>query len=323
MIYYSKIKMSKPEAIGKILNQTGIGRELQREKNRQKRQLARVKKKKNYPVPTEMHSMELSPIFNTTLAERKKGWCRRDLWNGKYIEAGKSKLPNDKGLIQGEDLSVLLGCFLFLKHTKTKHDKYTFETTPYQMLRLFGEDEDIQKDITGGRDYQRLRDSLSRLQSNNISTNFWWDTIKRERIVKYSFHFLESVGEGEQKSLRIRLSKDIADSIEKGYVKYLTKNSLLNIIRLRGHAKILALYLLKLAGYKKELEQNLETILRLLGLEDKYKRMEKRYFNRYTKEIIIPAMKRASETIGFHCEYKKEEKKFYLHRPFSLAHKQK
>ena len=323
MIYYPKIKMGKPETIKKILGRTEVGRELQREKDRQKKQLVRSEKKRNYSVPTEMHSMELSLIFNTTLAEREKGWCRRDLWNGRYIEAGKSKLPNDKGLIQGEDLSVLLGCFLFLKHSKTKHNKYTFETTPYQILRLFGEDKDIQRDITGGRDYQRLRDSLNRLQSNNISTNFWWDTIKGERVIKYNFHFLESVGEGEQKTLRVRLSKDIADSIEKGYVKYLRKNSLLNIIRLRGHAKILALYLLKLAGHKKELEQNLETVLRLLGLEEKYKRMEKRYFNRYVKEVVAPAMERASKTIGFHCEYRGEEKKFYLHRPLSISHKEK
>jgi len=316
--------MDKPERVGKIINQTEAGRELQREKNRQKKQLAKTEKRRNYPVPTEMHSMELSPIFNTTLAEREKGWCKRTLWNGKYIEAGKSGLPSDKGLIRGEDLSVLLGCFLFLKHTnKIKYDKYTFETTPYQILKLFGENKDIQRDITGGKDYQRLRNSLNRLQSNNISTNFWWNTIKKERTVKYNFHFLESVGEGEQKSLRVRLSKDIADSIEKGYVKYLKKNSLLNIIRLRGHAKILALYLLKLAGHKKDLEQNLDTVLRLLGLEEKYKKMEKRYFNRYVKEVIVPAMERASETIGFYCKYREEEKKFYLHKPLSITHKEK
>lgn len=310
--------MEKPKVIKDILYQTQIGKKLQKEKKKYHGQLTNIEKRKNYPVLTEMHSMELSPIFATTFEEREKGWCRRNLGDGKYIEAGRTKLPDDKGLIREEDLSVLLICFLFLKHTKTNRDKYTFETTPYQILKIFGEDKEIQKDIKGligGKNYQRLRDSLSRLLNNSISTNFWWDTINGERIVKYDFHFLDSVGEGEAKSLRISLSKDIADSIEKGYIRYLKRNSLLEIIRLRGHAKILALYLLKLAGYKKELEQNLNTILKLLGLEEKYKGMEKKYFNRYVKEVIVPAMEKASAVIGFHCEYKTEEEKFYLYKP--------
>ena len=80
---------------------------------------------------------------------------------------------------------------------------------------------------------------------------------------------------------------------------------------------------MKRIGTKREFEHNLDTVLKMLGLESKWGKLPKFRLNFYVERTIIPAMEKASKTIGFHCEYKKEEKKFYLYRPLSIAHKQK
>ena len=302
--------MTKPEIIGKILNQTEIGRELQREKNRQKKQLVGVVKKKRQIAPVEQNIMEFSSVFATTPENRKRGWFKIGLKNGKYVRIATSKDPEDRGLIQPGDLDVLLLCFLIAKDKKD----YTFETSNYGMASLLGDKP------WGGRPRARIRDGLKRLVSNLITTNFWFDTINGERTIRNNFHFLDSLGEGKEDTYRIRLSKDIVESLRRGYRKSV---DLEKVFHLRGYAKFLCLYLMKRIGAKKEFEHNLNTILKLLGLESKWKKLPNFRLNFYVERTIIPAMKRASETIGFHCEYKKEEKKFYLHKPLSIAHKQK
>jgi len=305
--------MTKPEAIGKILNQTEIGRELQREKNRQKKQLVGVVKKKRQIAPVEQNVMEFSSVFATTPEDRKRGWLKIGLKNGKYAEI-RAVIPQDRkqpDLIQEGDLDILLVCFLLAKHRKS----YTFEASSYQILGELGE-----KTTTGGNQYKRVRGALSRLKSNLITTNWWWDTLRKERIIRSQFNFLDKVDEGEERTFRISLNKGMMESIERGYRKNI---KLEKVFRLRGYGKLLCLYLMKRIGIKKEFEHNLDTILKLLGLEKKWGKLPKFRLNFYVERTIIPAMERASETIGFHCEYKREEKKFYLHKPFSIAHKQK
>jgi len=308
--------MTKPETIGKILNQTEIGKELQREKDRQKKQLVRTVKKRKQIAPVEQNVMEFSSVFATTPEDRKKGYFKISLKNGKYAEI-RAVIPKDgkqPDLIQEGDLDVLLLCFLIAKDKKD----YTFETSNYAMASLLeGREKGLPK---SGYDRTKTKNALRRLASNLITTNFWFNTINGERIIRNNFHFLDSLGEGEEDTYRIRLSKDIAESLRRGYRKSV---DLEKVFRLCGYAKFLCLYLMKRIGTKKEFEHNLGTVLKVLGLESKWGKLPKFRLNFYVKRTIIPAMEQASETIGFHCEYKKEEKKFYLYRPPSISHKEK
>jgi len=72
------------------------------------------------------------------------------------------------------------------------------------------------------------------------------------------------------------------------------------------------LYFLKLIGEKTNFEQNLDTILKLLGKEEKYKTYSARELNKNVKRIIVPAVKKALEVIGFDCFYNNKERKFYF-----------
>jgi hypothetical protein len=152
------------------------------------------------------------------------------------------------------------------------------------------------------------------MQSNHIETNFWWDTINGERIIKNNFNFVSSVVEGEKKSLRISLNRDIVESLEKGYVKFLTESSLRDILKLRGHAKVLALFLLKLVGSKSRQDLNLRTVLKYLGVEDKYNKLPGYRFRFYVSKMITPAMEKAAKAIGLSCAYNKDKQQFHLRR---------
>ena len=277
-----------------------------------------VVKKESTKIPTSMQAMELSLIFNTSSEERKQRWCQRSLKNDYYIKAAAPTAndPDQPGLIREEDLNTLLVCFLLLKHSRTKRDKYTFETTPYQILNFFRGNKpgSLPKEFIGGSGYAQMKDSLCRMQSNHIETNFWWDTINGERIIKNNFNFVSSVVEGEKKSLRISLNKDIVESLEQGYIKFLEESSLRDILKLRGHAKVLALFLLKLLGSKPRQDLNLKTVLRYLGVEDKYKQLPVKFCNLNVKRHIIPAMEKASNAIGLSCVYNKDSQQFHLRR---------
>lgn len=298
----------KPVKISEIMPRIRVEKKLRAKKAKEKTQFP-VVKKEIPKIPTPMQAMELSLVFNSSSEERKQGWCKRYLKNDYYVEA-RAVIPEPgatPALIREEDLNTLLVCFLLLKHSRVKINKYTFETTPYQITKFLGED-------TGGTQYADLKESLSRLTANYITTNFWWDTINSERIVKNEFHFLDSVAEGEQKSLKIGLSPEIVDSLEKGYVKFLTESSLRDILKLRGHAKVLALFLLKLVGPKSRQDLNLQTVLKYLGVGDKYNRLLKKNFNTNVKKQIVPAMKKASKAIGISCAYDKDKQQFHLRR---------
>lgn len=194
-----------------------------------------------------------------------------------------------------------------LKHARVKPDKYTFETSYYQMTKI------IEKALSG-QQYEDLKKSLRRLKSNNLTTNFWWDTILGQRIIQMDFSFLASVGEGEEEKLKITLDPNIAKSLEEGYLKLLEENDLQQIVRLRGYAKVLALYLLQLIGHKSKQILNIETVLRYLGLEGKYNKLPKKYFNRNVKKVIEPAMERACGIFGYTATYDKEKKQFNIQR---------
>jgi hypothetical protein len=263
---------------------------------------------KKSEIAVEQNSLELVVVFSTSPEEQKKGWCKRELGKDRYIQV-QTVVETDKnssiGLIRETDVSTLLMVFLLLKHATIKPSKYSFETTPYQILKFFGKE-------LNDKNYKDLKDSLLRLAGNFVTTNFWWDTINKERTVKKYFHFLGSVGEGEKKSLKISINEDIVKSFEAGYIKYLGERNLVEILKLQGYAKILALYFLKLIGEKTNFEQNLDTILKLLGKEEKYKTYSARELNKNVKRIIVPAVKKALEVIGFDCFYNNKERKFYF-----------
>jgi hypothetical protein len=285
-----------------------------------KRQEGQVKKKKqkkylpvvqnvNSKVPTSMHAMELGLIFNTSSGERERRSCERVLRNGYYIRAAAptDSIPGQPGLIKEEDLSTLLVCFLLLQHSGAKPSKYTFETTPYQITKLFG-------GTIGGENYTKLKNSLDRLVANYVSTNFWWDKVLGQRIDESNFHFLEGVDKGQDKALRITLGSKIVESLEKGYLRILEESDLKHIIKLRGHAKVLALFFIKLLGYKTEQALNLKTVLRYLGMEEKWSNLPVFRFNRNVKRSVIPSMEKASSAIGFSCAYNKDKQQFHLRR---------
>ena len=308
VIFFKKGKIMEPEKISGIISEMNVVKELQKEKKKREKQLIVVREESS-KIPTSMQAMELSLVFNTSLDERKQGWCKRYLKSDYYVEA-RAVIPepeSEPDLIREEDLNTLLVCFLLLKHSRIKPSKYTFETTPYQITKFFGED-------IGGRQYADLKESLSRLQANRISTNFWWDTVNGERAIKNDFHFLNSVREGEEKSLRISLSEDIVESLEHGYVKLLTESSLRGILKIRGHAKVLALFLLKLLGYKSHQDLNLKTVLRYLGVENKYNKLPGYRFRFYISKMITPAVEKAAKVIGFTCAYNKNKQQFHLRR---------
>ena len=298
----------EPEKISGIMSRIEVGEKLRNQKMEKEKQLPVVGKESS-KIPTSMQAMELSLVFNTSPHERKQGWCKRYLKKDYHVEA-RAVIPepeSEPDLVREEDLNTLLVCFLLLKHSRIKPSRYTFETTPYQITKFFGED-------VGGRQYADLKESLGRLQANRISTNFWWDTVNGERAIKNDFHFLNSVREGEEKSLRISLSEDIVESLEHGYVKLLTESSLRGILRLRGHAKVLALFLLKLLGYKSQQDLNLQTVLRYLGVENKYNKLPGYRFRFYINKIIAPAAEKAANAIGFSCTYDKARQQFHIRR---------
>ena len=268
---------------------------------KEKQAMMIVKKEKKDWLPVEQNSMELSPIFNTSKAEQEKGVVRRELGRGRYIQISKDIKGN---LIHFEDLSTLVACFLLLKHSR-KRKGYSFETSYYQFLSIVGEGR-------GGKDYKKLEQSLRRLQSCNITTNFWFDTISGKRITLATFNFLDGVDEGEEQSLRISLSEHIVKSMEMGYLRWLEENELKEILHLRGYAKVLALFLLKRTNNGPGVKFILDRILEVLGVKEKYGKLPKHRFNFYIKRRIIKAIERASNTIGYGSKYNPEEKMFYI-----------
>ncbi|MBA7492711.1 hypothetical protein ES702_03261 [subsurface metagenome] len=268
-------------------------------------------RKEDQLVPVEQNVMELAPIFGASRVDRREGRFQIDLAQGRYIKiAAVIPEPGESPeLICGEDLDVLLVCFLLAKDKKD----YEFETSIYQILKFLGED------TSGGILYERVRKALTRLKNNQIETNFWWDTIMGHRVVKTQIQFLDSVAEGTQKSFRVRLNKEIAESLEVGYVKLLGRDLLQRIGKLRGYSKFLALYFIKRIGVKDAFQHNLETVLRLLGVEGRYKKLPRFRFNRNIKKFIIPAVKKAAEAIGFHCTYDKNTQQFHLRKARKLA----
>lgn len=262
-----------------------------------------IKKKKDW-LPVEQNSMELSLVFNTTKAEQKRGIVRRELGKGKYMQVSN---PKDSELIRNEDLITLFSCFLLLKHSGKRKD-HSFEVSYDQFFTLFGRGQG------GGWRYERLKGSLDRLQANNITTNSWWDTINGERIVLAKFHFLDGVDEGKEKTLRISLSNHIVKSMEHGYLRWLEENDLKEILHLRKFARVLALFLLKRTNFGPGVKFSLDKVLDILGVKEKYKKLQRKFFNLSLKRTIIPAVEKAAKTIGYVSYYKKKEKIFIIEK---------
>ncbi len=240
-------------------------------------------------VAVEQNVFDMSVAFNTTPQEQKNKYVIRYFNEENYIAVGA---PPQSELIRTEDLVLLVSCFLLYKHTKTRIDKYTIEVNYSQIAALLG----LKK---SGENYKQIKAGLKRLVSNFVETNFWFDTVKSERVVKSEFHFLEKVDKGKSESVRIRFNPDIIRSMEEGYLKVLEEKSLMKILRLRGYASVLALFLLKKIGTDKEKNLTMEFILEILGIKQKYLQYSLRDRNRNIKKNIIPALEKAANSIGY------------------------
>ena len=86
--------------------------------------------------------------------------------------------------------------------------------------------------------------------------------------------------EGEEESVRISFSEDIAKSMEMGYIRWLEDKKLKDILRLRGHAKVLVLFFLKRIGQEKLGVYTMESVLEYLGVKEKYEKMPTMYKNK-------------------------------------------
>ena len=95
--------------------------------------------------------------------------------------------------------------------------------------------------------------------------------------------------------------------MEKGYLRWLEEKKLKDILKLRGHAKILVLFLMKRLNDGVGLKFSLDYILDLLGLKEKYSKLPKFRFNFYVKKMIIPAMEKAANILGCSCTYYKKK----------------
>lgn len=285
--------MGNIEKIGGIITQ--VVKEV-KEKNKEikKEQQNYIITKKKETVPIEQNALELMGVLNTTKEEQEKGIAKRNLGNEKYIEI---RAAVGKELCKREDIATLLVCFLFLKHHSTVKKRYTFETSYRQFIEMLGLD-------SGGWQEKEIKKSLDRLVSNFITTNFWWDTIDGERIVKSSFHFLGGIDEGEEKSLRITLAEHIAKSMEAGYLKFLEEHKLKDILKIRSYfAKTLVLLFLKRFWENNTREIFINTILEFLGVKKKYNTLSTKRRNENIKRYIIPAVQEAADFVGFAVTY--------------------
>lgn len=250
-----------------------------------------IRQEKGQAVRVEQNILDASVIFNTTEQERTRGVVERwvDKEKTKYI---KLFARVEGELVKVEDLNFLLGCFLLLKHARVKVNKYTIETNYKQIGELL-----LLTDA--GLNYENIREGLSRLVTNFVETNFWWDTINGERIVKSEFHFLDRVDKGEVEKVRIRMNPEIVDSMEKGYLKVLEEKNLLKMLRLKGYAKVLALLFAKKLGIDQEKTYTIMYVLELLGVKEKYEKYERWERNEYFKRVIIPAVSQAADVLGY------------------------
>jgi len=250
-----------------------------------------IKQERGEKVAVEQNVLDASIIFNTTEEERKRGVVER------WVDKEKTKYMKlfarvEGELVKVEDLNLFLGCFLLLKHARVKVNKYTVETNYSQIVELL-----LLTDA--GINYENIKEGLNRLVTNSVETNFWFDTISGERIVKSEFHFLDRVDKGEVEKLRIRINPEIVDSMEKGYLKVLEEKKLIKMLRLKGYAKVLALLFAKKIGIDQEKTYTISYSLELLGLKEKYEEYNERERNDYLKRVIIPAVSQAADVLGY------------------------
>jgi len=259
--------------------------------------LSKTKSKNNLSV--EQNTLEFASVFNTTKEEQEKKIATRYLpglnpqRERKFVKFGTGTLEGNE-LVKLEDLNTLLACFLLLQHTD-KRKGYSFETSYNKLAKLVFDVPDSRP--AGGREIEEVKKSLNRLSTCIMETNFWWDTISNERVIK-SINHLMSYREGEEESVNISFSEDIAKSMEMGYIRWLEDKKLKDILRLRGHAKILVLFFLKRIGQGKLGVYTMESILEYLGVKEKYEKMSIKYRNREIKRTILPAIEKAVKVLG-------------------------
>ncbi len=283
--------MDKIEKIGSIINQTVANIKEKTQKIKKEQQNYAIAKKET-KVPVEQNTLEMAIVLQTSPQEQKEGIARREFKNGDYVEIRKVV---GKFLCRREDITTLLACFILFKHSENKHG-YSFETTYYKLNQMLGD--------IGGWQYKNIRESLSRLSENNIETNFWWDKGKKERVVRNTFHFLNSKAEIDEEKLKISFDEEIAKSMEQGYIKFLEEKDLKDILKIRSpFAKTLVLLFIKRFWEGSPTPHHINTILEYLGLKDKYEKFPRWKKNKYIRQSIIPAIQEAAKFLGYTVTY--------------------
>ncbi len=259
--------------------------------------LSKTKGKNNLPV--EQNTMEFASVFNTTKEEQKEKKVVRYLpglnpkGERRFVKFGTGTLEGNE-LVRLEDLNTFLACFLLLQHTD-KRKGYSFESSYNKLAKDVFDVPDSCP--AGGREIEKVKKSLNRLSTCIMETNFWWDKIGNERVVK-SINHLMSYREGEEESVCISFSEDIAKSMEMGYIRWLEDKKLKDILRLRGYTKVLVLFLMKRIGQGKLGVYTMDSILEYLGVKEKYEKMSTKYKNREIKRTILPAIEKAVKVLG-------------------------
>ncbi|HRR96940.1 MAG TPA: hypothetical protein P5150_09470, partial [Candidatus Ratteibacteria bacterium] len=286
--------------------------------------LSKTHSKNNLPI--EQNTMEFASVFNTTKEEQEKKIVTRYFpglnpqGEKRFVKFGTGTLEGNE-LVKLEDLNTLLACFLLLQHAD-KRKGYSFETSYNKLAKMVFDVPDSRP--AGGREIAEIKKSLNRLSVCIMETNFWWHKIGNERIVKKITHLMANE-EGEEESVRISFSEDIAKSMEMGYIRWLEDKKLKDILRLRGHAKVLVLFFLKRIGQEKLGVYTMESVLEYLGVKEKYEKMPTMYKNQEIKRTIIPAIEKAVKVLGLSYKIvpeKHPEKIFIFKEQKKLAPKE-
>ncbi|MCL5674300.1 MAG: hypothetical protein M1501_00960 [Candidatus Omnitrophica bacterium] len=282
----------EPQKINNILPEVVEKIEQKKEEVKKEKQTFAITKKENN-IPMEQNCLELGLILNTSSEEQKTGVAKRKLGNGKYVSIEATRTGE---LCRREDITTLLACFMLLQHSG-KRKGNSFETTYYQISKIL--------DGAGGFQYKDIQKSLGRLQENNVETNFWWDNTSGKRIIQEKFHFLTRISDREQKVVKISFDEEIAKSMEIGYVKFLKKRELSDILKIKSyHAKALILLFIKRFGGSSFIpEYKVDTILEYLGVKNRYDKLPIKKKNFNIKRTIIPAVQEAANFLGFSVTY--------------------
>lgn len=163
-------------------------------------------------APKDDPEMMQRPFFSLSKRKRNKAIDYRSPDGTVWVKVEANPLH---GMATIWDADILIWCLsrLMARRQAGENDvDGVIHTTPYELLRGIARD-------TGGKDYLRLMDALTRLQTTRVETN-----IRKGTRRFASFHYLDSVeGSGdvdgaELKSISIRVPEWLLHGVKSGSV---------------------------------------------------------------------------------------------------------